>query len=33
VSNGVLKPKLVSSVSAVPTPPLKTGSAAINPKA
>ncbi len=32
VSNGALKPQLVA-VKSVPTPPLKTGSAAVNPKA
>jgi biopolymer transport protein ExbB len=32
VSNGALKPQL-ASVKTIPTPPLKTGSAAINPKA
>jgi biopolymer transport protein ExbB len=32
VSNGALKPQLVA-VKTAPTPPLKTGSAAINPKA
>ena len=32
VSNGALRPQLASAKT-VPTPPLKTGSAAINPKA
>jgi len=33
VSNGALKPVTISAVKTAPTPPLKTGSAAVNPKA
>jgi biopolymer transport protein ExbB len=33
VSNGALKPVALTAVKTAPTPPLKTGSAAVNPKA
>jgi biopolymer transport protein ExbB len=33
VSNGALKPVTITAVKTAPTPPLKTGSAAVNPKA